>query len=151
MRCQVLKKKVGYGATRCPRQALPNARECASCQQKRLRKAANTVSTALGKPGKNPGWRDPELREYVRSLPCILAGHPLHRCAGVCERQQVEAAHVTTKAHAGDAENLFPACPSLHDEQEGQTKAFERKYGVNLKALAKQVTAGFLAEKGLTV
>lgn len=153
MRCQSLVKSVGYGASRCPRAAAPGFRECTRCQRRRLRKERNAIDTALGKEGKNVGWRDPELRDYVRSLKCCLADHPLHRCEPVFERRKIEANHVDPKAHAGDHDNLYPGCPSLSDEAEGRgaRKRAEKKYGVSFKEIARQVTSGFMASKGLTV
>jgi hypothetical protein len=150
MRCQ-RQTRNGYGQKRCKYDAEEGATICWSCAKKDKRKQKNAIATALGKPGKNPGWRDPELRAYVRGLPCILHDHPLHRCGALPDRYDVEACHVVTKAHAGDHDNLYPGCPVLHDEQEGRTKACEGKYGVSFKAIAKQITTDFLAMKGLTV
>lgn len=63
------------------------------------------------------------------------------RCAG-----KVEAAHVTPRGMGGcnsSAEEVVYLCATHHREQEGQTAAFEAKYGVDLRA------AGAEQRKGL--
>lgn len=153
MRCQANIKSVGWGTSRCNRSAVEGTKYCRRCTGRMVRKQKNAVETALGKPGKNVGWRDPELRQYVHSLPCCLAAHPGHTCAPVFDRRKVECSHVDPKAHAGDHDNIVPACPSLADEMEGRgnRKRAERKYVVSFKEIAQQTTTAFMASKALTV
>lgn len=58
----------------------------------------------------------------------------------------VDPAHVKPRSLGGDdLWNALPLARHLHNEQEGHTKTFEKKYGVNLLAIAAEYTARFLA------
>lgn len=94
------------------------------------------------------------LRDYVRSLPCILAGlvdrnGKPHVCKG-----PVVCCHLKTKGSAGgDDDNVFPGCSgidSAHDQQEGKTRVFEYRWvhgkgGLphKLKVLCRKITSAF--------
>ena len=147
MRCQV-QKKSGWGVKRCPYDAEEGSTSCWSCNKKAARQKRNAVATALGKPGKNEGWRDPEYREWIRGLPCLIADPST--CGSRPGRLKVEPAHVVCKAHAPDRKNLVPLCPAHHDDQEGRTKEFERFYHVSLKAEALALDTRWEGERNPT-
>lgn len=75
----------------------------------------------------------PRHRKFVRSFGCCVPG---------CEEAQIEFAHVRSAANSGTAVRPHDAfgislCVAHHREQHsiGQP-AFERKYNIDLKALA---------------
>lgn len=52
----------------------------------------------------------------------------------------MEAMHVKTRGSGGDDRgNTVPGCPVAHDEQEGHTERFEKKYHLNLTEKAKDL------------
>jgi hypothetical protein len=58
----------------------------------------------------------------------------------------VDPAHVIPKARGSDdLYNVVPLARHLHEEQEGRTREFEAKYGINLTALAKVYAERWLA------
>lgn len=82
-----------------------------------------------------PDQRQPAYTAWIKTLPCTVANadcwagiHPAHvnrtRAQGVSDRGEV-----------------VPLCPLHHSEQEGRTARFNRKYGVNLTKIAKQLEA----------
>jgi hypothetical protein len=84
--------------------------------------------------------RDQKFLAFVRRLPCLIACRPPHVCRRYEGRQAVEPAHIKTRGSGGDdLGNVVPLCPRAHDEQEGRTAAFERRYGVNLREAAQQI------------
>lgn len=86
---------------------------------------------ALPPPRARP--REP-LRDYVRSLPCVVP-----RCP-----RPPEACHVKTKRLGHDRRNLYPACHLHHAEQHQHgIRTFEAKYGLDLADVAAAVTAAF--------
>ena len=73
--------------------------------------------------------RNPEYRAWIRTLPCW-----------VCGRWPVDPAHVKPYGSSmKDMGNIVSLCRRHHDEQEGNTAAFEKKYGVNLEERAKEL------------
>jgi hypothetical protein len=87
------------------------------------------------------GKRDEPYREHVRGLPCILIGLAEHRCRG-----GVEACHVKSRGAGGtDRGNLLPICSRGHSESHTIGRfTFERKYGFELAAVAKQIECAFV-------
>lgn len=91
---------------------------------------------------------DEPYREWIRTLPCILSGkmiaHGQHICWGA-----VQCCHVKTRGSGGkDRNNCFPGCASAHDQQGlSGTVAFEQRWGVSLKKIARQLTEIYEAEK----
>jgi hypothetical protein len=82
-----------------------------------------------------PEQRQPAYTVWICTLPCTVANadcwagiHPAHvnrtRAQGVPDRGEV-----------------VPLCPFHHAKQEGRTAWFNRKYGVNLSKIAKQLEA----------
>lgn len=141
MRCQTQKRN-GWGVTRCKHDAEEGSTTCWSCALKAQRKQKKAVQTALGRPGKNPGWRDPEYREWIRlEHDCLLSHTGL--CRTLPGRIGVESAHVTCKGHAADRKNLVPLCPWHHDEQQGRNNAFERGNNLSLTAEAERLDAEY--------
>lgn len=83
-----------------------------------------------------------EEADRVRAMPCLCAGHPAAVCAGVADRQAVEAAHVKARgmgAANGGRFDIVPLCPRHHDSSAAGVEAFERNYGLDLRAEADRV------------
>jgi hypothetical protein len=62
----------------------------------------------------------------------------------VCSRWPVDVAHVSPIGSAGeledkDTDNVVSLCRIHHEEQEGRTAAFEKKYGIKLRSIAKKI------------
>ena len=95
-----------------------------------------------------PGLVVEAYREWVRGLPCVLAGREGHRCWH--PERRCDAAHVATKARgAGDVANLWPACRSAHDEQHRYgIKSFQVRWGLNLREIAGALWLRYEAEQG---
>lgn len=95
-----------------------------------------------------PKARRMDYRAWIREQPCILS-HLGHTCEGVGDRQRIEACHVKTWGSSGtDEGNLFPACPTVHDMQEGRTKEFEKRFKLNLSVAAQQYWTAYEQEQG---
>lgn len=61
-----------------------------------------------------------------------------HKCL-ICGRQPVDGAHVKTKGSGGDdVDNMVPLCREHHQKQEGRNKAFNQRYNIDLRAVAKE-------------
>jgi hypothetical protein len=55
----------------------------------------------------------------------------------ICGRWPVDPAHVIKRSRGSDdRKNLVPLCREHHTEQEGKTKAFQDRHGVNLAEVA---------------
>lgn len=95
------------------------------------------------------GLRDEPFREWIRSLPCLLAIQPGHDCWHPEKRS--DAAHVESKARgAGDAGNLVPLCRRAHQEQHDYgLKSFQRVHGVNLRLIAGELWIRYEQERGV--
>lgn len=96
-----------------------------------------------------------ELRDFVRHLPCLIAGFPEHRCVYDLKKDLMtgepfrgsDPAHIEPEARGeGDLDNLVPLCRTAHRIQEGRNKYFEATYGVRLASVARQVTAKWIRE-----
>jgi len=79
------------------------------------------------------GYERCAIAEKADTLHAIPPGW--HGCDG-----PIEAAHVVhARGHGGcnsSADEVVYLCTAHHREQEGRSKAFEARYGVDLKALA---------------
>lgn len=94
-----------------------------------------------------PKRRDPDFVEWVRGRACALRHG--HICRTVGQRFHIEPAHLKTQGSGGgDLWNIVPMCPWLHDQQEGKTREFEVRFGVDLTALAAQCTQQYHDETG---
>lgn len=77
-------------------------------------------------------WRSPAHRAWVRSHRC---------CVPECHNMPIDCAHVRTAANAGTGikpsdEFTVSLCHDHHMESHRGEKSFERKYGLDLMALA---------------
>ena len=72
--------------------------------------------------------------DYIRSTGCCIRA--LHACVGHVEAASLKKANRRQPGESGVGK-LIGLCSQGHLEQEGQTVAFERKYGVNLSAIAR--------------
>lgn len=81
----------------------------------------------------------PELREFVRSRPCVLES--LHECRG-----PVEVAHVKSRGSGGpDYDNVVPLCMEHHRELHRiGRKSWEFKHQFRLPPVARLITAAYL-------
>jgi len=87
-----------------------------------------------------------KYRAWIRTQSCVL--YPVAWCGGYEGRSRIEPAHVKPFASSGrDAGTICPLCPKHHDEQEGKTREFEARYGVNLTDLAAQYWARYQQEQ----
>ena len=124
----------------------------AEATQARVERHAKQKARGVKKVNaKRKGHRFPDgvcedLREWCRESRCVLDGvAPNIGCLYYDGRS--DPAHVIPVSRgSGDFDNLISLCRLHHMEQEGRTKAFEAKFGVNLKAIARQTTARFLKE-----
>ncbi len=93
---------------------------------------------------------DEPYRDWIRSLPCLLAGKvgPYATGPHVCV-SPVQVCHVKSRGAGGsDRQNCVPMCASAHDQQHGiGIREFEQRWGVSLTAIARQLTAVYEAEK----
>ena len=88
---------------------------------------------------------DEAYREWIRALPCLLLGRTGHyRCHG-----PVQVCHVKSRGAGGpDRQNVVPMCAGAHGEQHCYgIRSFEQRYGLNLKATARQLTEVYEAER----
>ena len=94
-------------------------------------------------PGsKFPKRRSPIYREYVKARNCVVATHARtpSPCYAKPARYKIECAHWPTQGSgAYDVGQSFPACPGHHDEQEGKTAEFERRYGLCLADICLEI------------
>ena len=108
---------------------------------------------AAGKPRERfEKLRDEAYRAWIRERWCVIVSHGTtqakrsHRCWAP---SGIVAAHVSPKARGtGDRNQLVPLCEGGHMEQEGHTKAFNTKYGLDLAAIAKELDARYEKECG---
>lgn len=100
-----------------------------------------------------PKRRCKPYRDWIKDQPCAVAEHGMvgrGPCGPQPGRYKIECCHLIPKARGSDDRgNCFPACPVHHDEQEGRTAEFERKYGLNLTELVATYDAAFARENGL--
>lgn len=82
--------------------------------------------------------RDPKYRAWLRRFCCMLRGQDNFRS---CDSWQVDPAHTGRvngmSSKAGD-DTCLPLCRKHHAEYDSGRVAFEKKYGVDMKALAKE-------------
>jgi len=98
--------------------------------------------------GKRYDTADEEFREWIRMQPCILKWGYRHLCKYRVRKHPEEwdtvqkvsvVAHIRPWGVSGeDHNNIVPMCLTAHAEQEGKNKEFEKKWNVDLKALARQ-------------
>lgn len=86
-----------------------------------------------------PHRRSKSFRSFVKAHDCAVATHATRPrpCFALPGRTKIECAHLKTQGSGGDdVGNCVPLCPTHHDEQEGFTEAFERKFGLDLHRIA---------------
>lgn len=73
-------------------------------------------------------FHSPEFVAWVHSLGCCIPG---------CRSEEIEAAHVTSRARGGTWEDVVGMCNRHHFESHtiGQHR-FQRKYGIDLESIA---------------
>ncbi len=83
-------------------------------------------------------------KRFIRTFHCIVWGNP----HGACDTDhKIECAHIRTAANSGTGKKpgdewLVAACRTHHAEMHSRGDvSFERKYGVNLAALALEFAA----------
>jgi hypothetical protein len=95
--------------------------------------------------------REPRFLDYLRGLPCEIAGIGGHACWNVDFSSRNRAAHcrkaISGRRKRTDREAIT-LCDFAHDEQERDMNAFDRKYGINRFALADQRWAEYCAKEG---
>lgn len=94
-------------------------------------------------PRRGP-MRDPEYLEWLRNQRC---------CKGVTHGQgtmKTQAAHTQNNGMSskGPDSSCVPLCWACHREYDAGRAAFERKYGVDMKALAAEYYAEYLRQNG---
>ena len=92
------------------------------------------------------GKRNEAFREWVRGLPCALAGCVIQR------GDESHCAHVKTRgAGGGDVGNCLPLCPAHHRSQHDMgIKSFEQWQHVDLAKRAQDYAARWLREQEAT-
>jgi hypothetical protein len=101
------------------------------------------------KPRKGP-LRDPKYLAWCRAWWCaIYSSNPmalLHDC-----RLPLDAAHTQNNGmrSKGPDSSCVPLCRKHHHEYDDGRAAFEKKYGVDMKALAAEHYARYLTESGV--
>ena len=90
------------------------------------------------------------VQTVIRSLTrSELAEQGLQPCGFVPGRARIEHCHLRTQGSGGDDRaNSFTACPIHHDEQEGRTKAFCARYGLDLYQIVLDLDAQYVRETG---
>lgn len=88
-----------------------------------------------------PQIRSEAHKQWVRGHECAIAGRNGHACGG-----KIEAAHVRTGTDGGmgvkPGDNwTIPLCGMAHipDQHQHGERAFELKYGIDMKALAAEL------------
>ena len=113
---------------------------------KPIKRSGKRIPSRRKDPAKR-AWakhRNAAYQEYIRGLPCVLSGNGRHGCWG----SKVECCHVKTRATGGDdVGNCFPACRWAHERQHWLgIAAFQEYYGVDLWAVARELTEQWLRE-----
>ena len=132
--------------TRLPT-AVPKPRKSRKKPRKPIRRSR--VRQKAGKPKRFAKRRDYPYLRWIREQPCVVeTARPEE--VHVLLWYIAEAAHLKTRGAGGsDRENVVPLCRIHHNEQEGKTAAFERKYGVDLRKLAQQYTERYDRERSV--
>ncbi len=101
------------------------------------RKTRVKAKNAKRKGSRFPHRRDPEYREWIRSLPCTVeASAWANRCDDV-----IECAHVRTRGAGGDDRgNTVPLCRWHHRQQHRiGIRSFESVYRLDLAVIARNL------------
>lgn len=88
----------------------------------------------------NPRIRSAGHLQFVRGFVCSAFGHAGHECEGKIEAHHCRKGTDGAIGEKPGDEWAIPACRSLHQEihDQGEERT-ERKYGINLKAIAEQL------------
>lgn len=138
-------------------------------------KRSLTTTTRMAAKKKNPAKRRfaalrlPEYVAWIRTQPCVVvgvrtgqmypvAGTQVIPVDGSQGRQDwrecvVEAAHIKSRGAGGaDADNTVPLDRAMHREQHRiGIQSFQRKHGIDLKAIARALWIRFEKETGVPV
>lgn len=92
--------------------------------------------------------RDPEYRAYVRSLVCLLSmrsriNPDVMFCTGTADAAHTQNNGMGSK---GDDSSCVPLCRRHHCEYDAGRTAFEKKYGLDMKAIAAELWALYQQE-----
>lgn len=88
---------------------------------------------------KSKAYRSKALLKFVRTLPCAITGKV---------GDDIDPHHITTGGTGmkGDDRLVVPLCNSLHREYHQLGRAsFEKRYGVNMRALALRALMEYVA------
>lgn len=112
-------------------------------ESKSYLRRSKPIRARSGKDGRFPHRRVRAYREWIATLPCILAGRPGHRCKG-----DVVCCHVKTRNTGGDdVGNCYPGCTlGAHEEEHRGQKSFEKRWGINLAEYARQLGERYAEE-----
>lgn len=125
------------------KQKRERCKECGQAIRKR-------VPFKAKKPRRVSVNRDPGYRKSLREEPCALwmAGKTDECDFG--PRNTTEAAHTQNNGMSskGADSSCVPLCRKHHTEYDKDRKGFEKKYGMDLRAIAAEHYQRYLAEKG---
>jgi hypothetical protein len=94
----------------------------------------------------NPARRAKRFAEQFHSDAFVSWVHSLACAVPGCQRTDIEAAHVgRTRARGGTWQEVAPLCAPHHREQEGRSRAFGARYGIDLDAIAAAVAQRWMA------
>jgi len=109
------------------------------------RSARKAIPKKRAKARRGP-MRDPKYRQWCRYHDCVVQPHQDCRYAG--DGNGSDPAHTQNNGTSskGPDSSCVPLCRKHHDEYDAGREAFEKKYGVDMKALAAEHYARFCAE-----
>lgn len=107
-----------------------------------------------GGPRRGP-LRDKKYRDYVSTHPCAACRKNCPTCHGdcigvdACVGVKVDPAHTQNNGMAskGDDSTCGPLCRPHHREYDANREAFEKRYGINMRKIAAEHYARYLAER----
>ena len=75
-------------------------------------------------------YHSPAFIAWVHSLACAVPG---------CQRTDIHASHVVSRARGGTWQDVAPLCSAHHRAQEGRTRQFNEEHGIDLEGIAAAV------------
>jgi len=132
---------------------------CPTCGRKYLR----AIPAKRAKARRGP-MRDPKYRRFLASCTCVIAMLPWQEADGVgvsredfCKNAYPIKGNPNDAAHTqnngmgskGPDSSCVPLCRKHHDEYDAGRAAFEKKYGVDMKALAAEHWKRYCVEMGV--
>lgn len=117
---------------------------------KPFRKLPKPIRKVRTKPRKGP-MRDPRYRRWLRQFTSCVIGDLEVGPRNVCDDTWAipDPAHTQNNglSSKGPDSSCVPLCRKHHQEYDAGRAAFEKKYGVNMKALAAEHFERFQKEK----